>query len=291
MKFIILGGVLRLAFAKELMILMSGIKKMLSFNHLGNLGRLGNQMFQYASLKGIAKNRGYDFSISPKVFFGEIDEVVKNSDMNIYDVFNLELKTTGLIPNPKLPERIHNFDNELFINCPDNVDLFGYYQTEKYFKHIEDEIRSDFTFNEELRVNCSEFIKTFESKVISLHIRRGDYISNPNHPVQYIEYYKKALELLPPDLPVLVFSDDFNWCDEQDFFDDDRFMISRESSTDADLCMMSFCNYHIIANSSFSWWGAWLAKSESVIAPKNWFGGDCSNKSVEDFVFGNFKFL
>jgi hypothetical protein len=265
---------------------------MLSFNHLGNLGRLGNQMFQYASLKGIAKNRGYGFSIPPKDTFGKVDELVKTSEMNIYDVFHLESKnTTGLIPNPRLPERTHHFDNELFINCPDNVDLFGYYQTEKYFKHIEDEIRDDFTFSEELKVNCLEFIKTFGSKVISLHIRRGDYVTNPNHPVQSIEYYKKALEILPSDLPVLVFSDDFNWCDQQELFNDDRFMISQESSSDADLCMMSFCNYHIIANSSFSWWGAWLAKSERVIAPKNWFGAECSSKNIEDFAFDNFEFL
>jgi hypothetical protein len=267
---------------------------MLSFNHLGNLGRLGNQMFQYASLKGIAKNRGYDFSIPPKETFGKIDNVVKNSDLNLYDVFNIEEKNTvGLIPNPRLPERRHDFDQELFINCPDNIDLFGYYQTEKYFKHIEKEIREDFTFDSNLKENCVAFVDDISSgkEVISLHIRRGDYVTNPNHPTQTMEYYINALKNFPDDCVVLVFSDDFEWCDQQELFSEDRFFISQESSTDADLCMMSVCNYHIIANSSYSWWGAWLAESKGIIAPKNWFGGDCIEKSTTDFSFGNFKFL
>jgi hypothetical protein len=271
--------------------LTNGLKKMLSFNHLGNLGRLANQMFQYASLKGIATHRGYEFCIPPKEVFGQKDPMVKK-DLNLYDIFDIEATNKiELTNNPILQERVHTFDEELFINCPDKIDLFGYYQTEKYFKHIEDEIRKDFTFSEELRVNCGEFIKSFGSDVISLHVRRGDYVTNPNHPVQSIEYYKKALELLPQDLPVLVFSDDFNWCDEQDLFDDDRFMISQESSVDADLCMMTFCNYHIIANSSFSWWGSWLAKSKKTIAPKNWFGGQCIDKKIDDIPFGDFVFL
>lgn len=271
--------------------LMNGIRKMLSFNHLGNLGRLANQMFQYASLKGISSYRGYEFCIPPKEVFGRKDQMV-NKDLNLYDVFDIESKNKiQLTNNPVLQERFHTFDSEFFTNCPDNIDLFGYYQTEKYFKHIEDEIREDFTFSEELTFNCKEFIKSLNSEVISIHVRRGDYVTNPNHPVQNIKYYKKALELLPADVPVLVFSDDFNWCDEQDFFDNDRFMISQESSVDADLCMMSMCNYHIIANSSFSWWGAWLAKSKKIIAPQNWFGGECIDKKVDDIVFGNFKFL
>ena len=68
-------------------------------------------------------------------------------------------------------------------------------------------------------------------------------------------------------------------------------MIAEGNSTDCDLCLMSLCKYHIIANSSFSWWGAWLANSKQVIAPKNWFGGDCAEKNVGDLPFGNFEFL
>lgn len=259
---------------------------MISFNNLGNLGRLGNQMFQYASLKGIATHLGYEFCIPPKEVFGQKDPMV-NKDLNLYDVFDLYDKNqVNLTQNQILQEKIYSFDEELFNNCPDNSDLFGYYQTEKYFKHIEDEIINDFSFDNELYEGCSKFIKSLNSEVISLHVRRGDYVVNPNHPVQPIEYYKQALEALPDNIPVLIFSDDFKWCNEQLFFSDDRFMISQESSVDADLCMMSMCDYHIIANSSFSWWGAWLANSQKVISPKNWFGGSCINHNTND-VYGS----
>lgn len=264
---------------------------MITFNNLGNLGRLANQMFQYASLKGIATNRGFDFCIPPESSFGEIDPLVKNDPLNLYSCFHVDEKSTlGMYPNQMLHERMHTFDEELFNNCPDNVDLFGYYQSPKYFNHIQDEIRKDFSFPKELNDTCDDVINTLGGgDVISLHIRRTDYIANPNHPLQPMEYYLNALEQLP-ELPVIVFSDDPEWCDEQDEFDSDRFAISY-NSVDLDLCLMTKCKYHIIANSSFSWWGAWLAKSKKVIAPKNWFGASCKHKSVEDMVFGDWDWL
>ena len=266
---------------------------MISFNNLGNLGRLANQMFQYASLKGIARNRGYEFSIPPANVFGKRDPVVATAELNIYDVFGLDKKNkVGLIPNQVLMERMHTFDAELFENCPDNIDIFGYYQTQKYFEHIEDEIRDDFTFDSELIKSCKEFLEyTYVFRdVIALHIRRGDYVSNPNHPSQSMEYYQRGLEMLP-DLDVIVFSDDAERCKQQEIFSSDRFSISEGNTTDADLCLMSMCQYHVIANSSFSWWGAWLAKSKKVIAPKNWFGGDCVNKDVSDMEFANWIWI
>ena len=266
---------------------------MISFNNLGNLGRLANQMFQYASLKGIARNRGFDFAIPPREVFGKRDPMVQISELNIYDVFGLDKKNqVGLFPNQVLMERVHTFDEELFTNCPDDIDIFGYYQTHKYFEHIEDEIREDFAFDPQLVKSCKEFLEyTFVFRdVIALHIRRGDYVANPNHPMQSMEYYQRALEMLP-DLDVIVFSDDAAWCKQQELFSSDRFSISEENTTDADLCLMSMCQYHIIANSSFSWWGAWLARSKKVIAPKNWFGGDCVNKDVRDMEFANWSWL
>ncbi len=263
--------------------LTNGIKIMLSFNNLGNLGRLANQMFQYASLKGIARKNGYEFCIPSKDLFGISDLNVRSSDCTIHDCFDLSNIHQEIIKQPLLQEKGFGFDEQFLSNCPDNVDLFGYYQSEKYFKHIEDEIRKDFTFKQEVLDLSLDFFKNFENtKVISLHIRRGDYVVNSNHPVQTIEYYEKALEYFDDTLPVLVFSDDSEWCKQQELFIPDRFMISEENSTDADLCLMSLCKYHIIANSSYSWWGSWLAKSQRTIAPKKWFDGDCINHSTQD---------
>ena len=157
---------------------------MISFNNLGNLGRLANQMFQYASLKGIARNRGYEFSIPPVNVFGKRDPVVATAELNIYDVFGLDKKNTvGLFPNQVLAERMHTFDEELFHNCPDNIDIFGYYQTHKYFENIEDEIREDFTFVDDILNPCKEAFGSDE--MVGLHIRRSDYLQKQDyHPTQ-----------------------------------------------------------------------------------------------------------
>jgi len=261
---------------------------MLSFNNLGNLGRLANQMFQYASLKGIASNNGYDFCIPPRELFGKNDINVRRSDITLYECFDLSKVHQEAIVNQVLQESGFEFDENIFNNCPDNVDLFGYFQTEKYFKHIETEIRKDFKFKDELLEICEGFIKEnfVYRDVISLHVRRGDYTVNPNHPVQTLEYYREALNILP-DLPVIIFSDDTEWCNQQEIFSSDRFAVAEGNSTDADLCLMSLCKYHIIANSSFSWWGSWLANSEKTIAPKNWFGGDCINHNTQDLYLSD----
>ena len=265
---------------------------MITFNNLGNLGRLANQMFQYASLKGIANNRGFEFSIPPESDFGNTDIMVRNERLNLHSCFYVNEHTkVGTYPNQIFPERMHTFDQELFDKCPDNVDLFGYYQSPKYFNHIEDEIRKDFAFSKELIDSCQSIIDDFVigGDAIALHIRRTDYNANPNHPLQDMEYYKNALKELP-DVPVLVFSDDPKWCHEQELFLEDKFAIS-DNDGDFDLCLMTLCKYHIIANSSFSWWGAWLGKSDKIIAPKNWFGAQCAHKSVDDMVFGDWSWL
>jgi hypothetical protein len=257
---------------------------MLSFNNLGNYGRLGNQMFQYASLRGIAANRGFDFCIPSEDVFGSTDLNVKQSDSNIHNTFKISWVNTGQTTNKVLQESSYSFDQKLFNTCEDNVDLLGYFQTEKYFKNIEKQIRKDFSFSYQLTKDCKEFVEEIDSdrEVISLHIRRGDYLNLQTfHPTPPIEYYKEALKRLP-NLTVIVFSDDPDWCMNQELFDDDRFLISQLNTSDFDMCLMSMCKYHVIANSSFSWWGAWLAQSKKVIAPKTWFGPSLLQHDTSD---------
>ena len=163
---------------------------MISFNNIGNLGRLANQMFQYASLKGIARNRGYEFTIPPEDVFGQNDPLVKQSTINIYNVFDIgKNNAVTIAKNEILQERMHEFDKELFDNCPDNVDLYGYFQSPKYFNHIKDEIKNDFKFSNEVESSCDEMYETISGKkVVSLHIRRTDYTVNNNHPLQPVSY-------------------------------------------------------------------------------------------------------
>ena len=266
---------------------------MISFNNIGNLGRLANQMFQYASLKGIARNLGYEYSIPPQEVFGQNDPLVNSDSLCIYDVFPIKDKNkVAISKNQLLMERMHEFDKELFESCPDNVDLYGYFQSAKYFDHIKDEIKTDFTFTKEVDALCTELFDSIgDYNVISVHIRRTDYTVNPNHPVQPISYYEEALRKFDKNDKILVFSDDPAWCKHQELFADDSILISEDNDADVDLCLMSKCNYHIIANSSFSWWGAWLADSQKIIAPKNWFANATATKSTKDLSFGNWTWL
>ena len=265
---------------------------MISFNNIGNLGRLANQMFQYASLKGIAKNRGFDYCIPPKDAFGALDTLVRRSDTNLYECFDIQCERYGITQYKNREESTFSFDEDLFNNCDDETNINGYFQTEKYFKNIETEIRKEFIFKDEIYTPTKEKFDEFfpGTKVISLHIRRGDYVTNPNHPVQPLEYYQKALSLLDENVPVLILSDDPKWCNNQKMFEDDRFFVSDLGNSNVDLCLMTMCNYHIIANSSFSWWGSWLAKSEKTIAPKLWFGDRLSREKdtkdiyLEDWI-------
>lgn len=268
---------------------------MISLNNIGNYGRLGNQMFQYASLKGIARKHGYSFCIPPKDSFGTIDQKVRDANCDIYDVFGLDKNNIiNVTNNTKLKESTINFDENLFETCPDNVDLDGYFQSEKYFKHIEDEIRQDFTFDSQLLEDANRFLdESYPNQyVISLHIRRTDYSEFPNHhPICSLEYYEKALSALPKECPVIIFTDDEKWCEQQNIFDEDRFIISQGNTAEFDLCLMTCCDFHIIANSSFSWWGAWLSKSKDVISPMRWFGSALSECKLEDRVLDTWILL
>ena len=262
---------------------------MIGFNALGRMGRLCNQMFQYAALKGIARNIGADICIP--YYENAVDDGMGNMlRTELFDSFDLDVNK-GLLNNghaPVVQERFFHFDEELFKLCPDHVSLQGYFQSEKYFKHIENEIRNDFTFNIGISQPCEEMIETVDNP-IALHIRRGDYVKNSvNHPVCSVEYYKAALDHFDSDRNVIVFSDDPSWCHEQDTFSDDRFIISENSDNRVDLCLMSLCSDFIIANSTYSWWGAWLSsnKNKKVIAPVQWFGktGYTKDHNTKDLI-------
>lgn len=259
---------------------------MIGFNFLGKMGQLGNQMFQLASLKGIAKQNNYDFCI-PNHNEVVVDYFGNKLRIQLFEPFILKnVKQINLQiideSKPSIQESGFEFDENLFNNCSDFVNLVGYFQSEKYFKHIENEVREDFTFKDEILDPCKEMISSLKEPV-SLHIRRGDFLANSvNHHNLDLRYYEQALNHIDTSLPVIIFSDDPEWCEEQDLFSDDRFLISKGNSSYIDLCLMTLCTRHIIANSTFSWWGAWLANSKQVIAPTKWFGPNNAHLITKD---------
>ena len=169
---------------------------MIGHNHIGRNGRFGNQMFQYAATRGIAAKHGYDWCIppGPKDDYGFDDE---ENQHKLFMAFKLSgLKSTQVFPATYRKESTFKFDNDLFENCEDNINLYGFFQTEKYFKHIEDEIRKDFTFVDDILKPCKEAFG--DQELIGLHIRRTDYVQKQGyHPLCTQEYYKEALSRMP----------------------------------------------------------------------------------------------
>lgn len=244
---------------------------MIGLNALGKLGRLGNQMFQYAALKGIAAHRGYEICIPLSDNKNEwTDHQLNNAfKMSTLNVLNYQY----IDPNrPTTSESGFSFDEKLFNECPDWVNIQGFFQTEKYFKHIRDQLLIDFQFHDSIVEPAKEVISNWKNP-ISLHIRRTDYVTNANHTVLSIDYYEQSLKQFDNNCEVIIFSDDPKWCIEQKLFESDRFMVSETNNNYLDMCLMTLCSGHIIANSSFSWWGAWLSNSKKVIAPSGWFKG------------------
>jgi len=236
---------------------------MISFSNLGSLGRLGNQMFQYAALKGIATYHSVDYCFPPNT-----------SLQSCFQIENKKFETYS----PILKEETYEFDEKIF-NLS-HGDLYGFFQTEKYFSHIEKELRKDFTFYDIISNSCSHYRKHILSEeVVALHVRRGDYITDTNFVLLGLDYYLEAIKHFS-DLQVMIFSDDINWCREH--FTAKQFKFSLSNNPFADLCLMSLCDYHIISNSSFSWWGSWLAKSKKTIAPQKWFMGEFSFWNTKD---------
>jgi len=258
---------------------------MIGINYLGKrYERLANQMFQYAAVKGIAKNRGFQYCIPPSNYKGGSDQWTEHQLFNTFELKNLNDLQVQFIDtqvHPELTEESFHFDEELFNTCPEWVNLVGFFQSEKYFLNVRDELLEDFTFKNGLDGVAQDAINDIE-RPIALHIRRTDYAQYQHHPMQPLSYYEEALSKFDSDRNVIIFSDDPEWCQEQELFSSDRFMVSESGDQYIDMCLMSLCQHHIIANSSFSWWGAWLSGSDDVVAPSKWFGKDNSGNDTKD---------
>lgn len=230
----------------------------------GYYGWLGNQMFQYAATRALSLDLNTKFHFPSK-------------KPDLHSIFNTKS------PDP-IDEVLSPYHETKYSYIPlpkkDNLVFYGYYQSEKYFKHQENIIRQEFTFKEPSN-------KIMPGGCIALHVRRGDYLNlKDHHPTCSMEYYNKAISIMPKN-EIMVFSDDIKWCKEN--FIGDRFVFSEGNSFKEDLEDMTKCSYHIIANSSFSWWGAWLAESKLVVAPAIWHGPAVKDKNPDIYCEGWIK--
>jgi len=179
-------------------------------------------------------------------------------------------------------ERNISFDPNI-LKIPRHAYLIGYWQSEKYFKPIETIIRKEFQLKRSLSTIGSAWAKKINDCIsVSLHIRRGDYITDLKthqvHGVCSLDYYQKAVDDIlqsTPDAKFFIFSDDLDWVRQNvDFIRSAEYVeIEEDTQDEEELILMSLCQHHIIANSSYSWWGAWLGdySKKSIYAPRQWF--------------------
>lgn len=251
-------------------------------------GGLGNQMFCYAYAKAM-QSRGFNVRIDLSLydsynlhggyqldyFFSDIETcIIKNNFMNkIFSFFNLEYNI--------IREEKHGFDSK-YLNIDDNKYVVGYFQSEKYFLNIRDILLKQFKPNFQI----SSYAETIQEKILneenscSIHVRRGDYLNNKNQKIYKTlnsKYYLNAvswIEKKHKKIKYFIFSDDIDWVKSNlDFKNAVYIEDSNKRKPHEDILLMSKCNHNIIANSTFSWWGAWLNSNDDkiVLSPKDWF--------------------
>ena len=265
-------------------------------------GGLGNQMFQYALGRQLAEKNQTDLRLDLSFYDDQSGITPRQYELAIFkiraEIAKKEdvVKVIGPRP-PRLVQKIldrlkidYNKKNYVredsfgfrsyFLSLPDNVYLDGYFQSEKYFSDIRTEILADFSLlpgEADKIVGLSQKIKTANS--VSLHVRRGDYVSRPEanafHGICSLDYYRAAIKIIKDRISephFFIFSDDLDWC-RDNFSDLEKVEFVSGFSPAQDLILMSRCRHNIIANSSFSWWGAWLNQNTKniVIAPQRWF--------------------
>lgn len=280
------------------------------------MGGLGNQLFQYATGRALALK--YQTEL-------KLDLSFLNSDpKNVYTKRELELHVFNVSANIATDKEVDAFSkrtliqkfirkifpnspskyfvanqkgfeyDETFEVYPNNSYLNGYWQSERYFASVRDILLKDLIIKKDMSEQCNltkDLI--LNSNSVSLHIRRGDYVSNKNatasHGILSLEYYNKAmahLNGLNQDLKIFIFSDDMNWVKENLKLANECVYVDFNTGENSvfDMYLMSQCKHNIIANSSFSWWGAWLNQNphKIVIAPEKWFAD--KNLNTKDLI-------
>ena len=273
------------------------------------MGGLGNQMFQYAAGRALAER--FQVPLKIDISWFAINQGDTQREYALYP-FHIQgaiaskadrkafIKTTNscnrlwqlwsrYFGSEKNVFRENQFSfNPEFLQVKPPLYLKGYWQSERYFMDVADIIRTEFHVQSlsEASQRISEKIK--DTTAVSLHVRRGDYVANPAaqqfHGCCSIDYYRRAIRYLQREFSQLhffIFSDDLPWSRENLIIDApvDYVEVNRGATPHEEIELMRTCTHHIIANSSFSWWGAWLnnKKEKIVIAPQRWF----ANRAID----------
>lgn len=282
------------------------------------MGGLGNQMFQYALAKKLSLKNNSEIVFDFQLFkLGGRQYALSSFDLNYREVSNWEKHLLCRSVYKRLPyqlmaiicgkrvidyrEKSLEFDN-VILGMRGDMCIEGYWQSEKYFNDIRSELLTDFKIKNNLSGENLKIANSINESntAVSLHIRRGDYITNKNantiHGICDLDYYYRAIKYIAKQnsmLDIFVFSDDINWVKENLKVSHNLYFVDNntEETGAEDLRLMSLCKHNIIANSSFSWWGAWLNrhKDKIVVAPKRWFKDASKNSS--DLVPESWKLL
>lgn len=278
------------------------------------IGGLGNQIFQYAAGRALSLRLGVPFMLDTRDFsayklhqgfelkrlFHYDAKVASDDDLRNILGWQRGKLTQRILRRPQLKNlRCKSYVVEPHFNywdginqLKDNCYLDGYWQSEKYFIEFADEIREDFNFKLLFSVKNKEIARQVSDvNAVSLHVRRGDYVSDKRNAfigVCSLDYYRKAIDTikLKVDKPVFfVFSDDIAWVKNNLALDKTAVFVGHNQGDESynDMRLMSLCKHNIIANSSFSWWGAWLNANPNkiIVAPRQWFA---SKKDDSDLI-------
>lgn len=226
-------------------------------------GGLGNQLFQYAHGKACALKNNEKIALDISWYSGRID---RDYMLNAFNI-NTPIATKVDVLKTKL------FSSKKY--------LYGDFQSEKYFKDIEGQIRNEFTLSKKLSAESELLLSAINStNAVSIHLRGGDYARGPKaqfHGTCPPEYYSHAIEMIRTKISsphFYIFTDDIAWAEKHITFPKPYTLVSNALRLAyEELILMSACKHHIIANSTFSWWGAWLnpKPQKIVIAPQKWF--------------------
>ena len=246
-------------------------------------GGLGNQMSQYAY------GRAKSLKNNQKLYYYFIHyrgDAIRNYELKIFPIKGTKI-------NGVVIDLLVKLGNLLHVRIP-GIEL-GYWQGERYFNDYEKEIRNDFRFIKLLDKKNRDILNIInKTNSVSIHIRRGDYVFDKKtkefHGLLPVEYYKKAIKIINKKIKnskYFVFSDDPEWVKNNLKIDSAIYIYWNKGRKNyIDMQLMSNCKHNIIANSSFSWWGAWLNcnPNKIVVAPQKWFNNAKAQKESTDLI-------